>query len=32
MAGLVPAVHVLLCCHTKEDVDAGTRPGMTSFM
>src|SRR4030088_1937534 len=22
MAGLVPPIHVLLCCHTKEDVDA----------
>jgi hypothetical protein len=28
MAGLVPAIHVLTV-RNKEDVDAGTRPGMT---
>jgi hypothetical protein len=27
MAGLVPAIHVLLCCHTKEDVDARHKAG-----
>jgi hypothetical protein len=27
MAGLVPAIHVFAAL--KEDVDAGTRPGMT---
>jgi hypothetical protein len=27
MAGLVPAIHVLLC---DQSVDAGTRPGMTT--
>jgi len=29
MAGLVPAIHVLFDAVAKEDVDAGTRPGMT---
>jgi hypothetical protein len=28
MAGLVPAIHVL--AERKEDVDAGTSPGMTA--
>jgi hypothetical protein len=27
MAGLVPAIHVLLCCRTKEDVDARHKAG-----
>jgi hypothetical protein len=29
MAGLVPAIHVFLA-QGNEDVDAGTRPGMTN--
>jgi hypothetical protein len=27
MAGLVPAIHVLVCRDTKNDVDAGDKPG-----
>jgi len=27
MAGLVPAIHVLLCCHIKEGVDARHKAG-----
>jgi hypothetical protein len=27
MAGLVPAIHVLLCCSAKEDVDARHKAG-----
>jgi hypothetical protein len=27
MAGLVPAIHDLLCCDTKKDVDARDKPG-----
>jgi hypothetical protein len=31
MAGLVPAIHVLLCCDTKEDVDARHKAGHDEF-
>jgi hypothetical protein len=27
MAGLVPAIHALLCCDAKVDVDARDKPG-----
>src|SRR6266849_2801003 len=30
MAGLVPAIHALLCCHTRTTWMPGTRPGMTA--
>src|SRR6266853_1243107 len=30
MAGLVPATHTLLCCHTRKTWMPGTRPGMTA--
>jgi hypothetical protein len=30
MAGLVPAIHVFVIEERKQDVDARTRPGMTS--
>src|SRR5260370_34765586 len=30
MAGLVPAIHALLCCHTRKTWMPGTRPGMTA--
>jgi hypothetical protein len=32
MAGLVPAIHALFLMKLQEDVDAGTRPGMTCRM
>jgi hypothetical protein len=31
MAGLVPAIHVLVPQPERTDVDAGTSPGMTIF-
>src|SRR4030081_3031305 len=30
MAGFVPAIHVLLCCHTRKTWMPGTRPSMTA--
>jgi hypothetical protein len=32
MAGLVPAIHVLMCCNAAKTWMPGTRPGMTNHM